>query len=158
MSDYSHKYYLEHRDKIIAQTKAYQADHPEVYRKQSLAYYYAHREERLAYYRAHREDRREERIAYGKAHRDSHRVIKHNGKVILRNVNKPPKPMLCTLCGRKSYLTYHHWEDRKPDIGLWICNGCHAAIHRMIKVGVLKANVKSQLIVRSALGTKKSPS
>jgi len=151
MSESSHKYYLEHRDEIIAKTRTYQAEHPEVYSKQSLAYYHAHREERLAYYHSHRE----KRLAYAKAHPQSHRVIKHNGKVILRNVDKPPKPMLCTLCARKSYLTYHHWQDDVPEVGLWICNGCHMAIHRMIKVGILKASIKSQKLVCSALSIKK---
>jgi len=125
-----HKYYLEHREEIKAKSKAYMAEHPEIYRKQSRNYYYAHREERLAYAKM---------------------LIKHNGKVILKNVNKPPKPILCTLCGRKSYLVYHHWQDDTPEIGLWICNACHTAIHQMIKIGVLKANIESQGLVLSAL-------
>lgn len=128
------KWYLKHREEQIARTRAYQAEHPEVNRKAGLTYYYAHREERLDLARQ----------------RDK-MTIKHNGKVILRNVKKPPKPMLCTLCGRKSHLIYHHWQDDAPEIGLWICNRCHAAIHRMIKIGILKASIESQKLVSSGL-------
>ena len=126
------KYYLEHRKEAIARSKAHQLANKERYREICRLYYYRHREARLEYARTHPQH---------------HRVIKHRGRVILRNVNKPPKPMFCTLCDRKSHLVYHHWEDSKPDIGLWICNTCHSAIHRMIKIGVLEASVKSQNLV-----------
>jgi len=151
MSAYNHNYYLKHREEFIARAKAYREANREKQNEHARLYYHRHKEERLAYYYAHRK----ERLAYAKAHPRVNRVIKHHGISILRNVNKPPKPMLCTLCGRKSYLTYHHWQDDKPEIGLWICNPCHWAIHRMIKVGLIKASAKSQLKIRLVLGIKK---
>ena len=142
-------YYQEHRETCIAQAKAWIEANRERHNEISRQYYHRHREERLRYYHTHRE----ERIAYAKLHPrySSNTVIKHNGKTILKNVHKPPKPFLCTLCCRRSYLTYHHWQDDKPDIGLWICNRCHAAIHRMIRVGLLAPDIESQARVRSCL-------
>jgi len=147
----SHESYLKHREERIAQARTWIEANREKHNEYARQYYYRHREERRGYYQEHRE----ERLAYSKAHPREYphcqTVIKHNGKVIVKNVHKPPKPLICTLCRRRGYLTYHHWEDDKPDIGLWICNGCHAAIHRMIKIGLLEANIKSQDIILCAL-------
>lgn len=132
------KYYQEHREEAISYAKAWNDAHKDDVRKRSLEYYYRHREERIAY--AKNQDKRN---------------IKHNGKVILRNVDKPSKPTLCELCNQKSYLAFHHWEDSKPEVGLWICNRCHTAVHCLINRGELEAKVESQMIVRSLLGFKK---
>jgi hypothetical protein len=130
------KYYLKNRGGILARLKT------PGQKKKHQNYYARNRDKLLAnglnYYESHRE----ERLAYAKVY--SNTIISHNGKVILRKVDKPPKPLLCLLCKRKSYLVYHHWEDDQPEVGLWICNPCHMAIHRMIKVGLLLPKVESQ--------------
>lgn len=144
-----HQNYLEHREERIARSKAWIDANRERHNENARQYYHRHREERLHYYHAHKEERTAYSRAYQKLHdkHPSHNVIKHNGQVIVSNVHKPPKPFLCILCSRRSHLIYHHWEDDKPDIGLWICNRCHAAIHRMIRIGLLEASIRSQDII-----------
>ncbi len=32
----------------------------------------------------------------------------------------------CELCKRiRKRLSYHHWDDDKPWLGMWLCNTCH---------------------------------
>lgn len=42
-------------------------------------------------------------------------------------LNKRPYTGYCELCGKKQdkRLCYHHWDDNKPDMGIWMCNPCH---------------------------------
>lgn len=132
--EYAHEYYLQHRTRAMANAKAHYAANRELHNGYGRRYYNRHRKERLEYAKRYGHE-------YGK------RLIKHHGEVILRNVNKPPKPTICSLCKRTSHLAYHHWEDEKPEIGLWVCNRCHWAIHRMIKAGLLEPSVESQKLV-----------
>jgi len=134
----SHERYLKHREQNIARAKAWIENNRKRHNENALRYYYRCEKDGGNYYQRHKK----ERLAYSKSY--SKTTISHNGKVILRNVDKPPKPELCRLCHRKSYLVFHHWEDSKPEIGFWICNPCHLAIHRLIKTGILKPNIESQ--------------
>ena len=50
-----------------------------------------------------------------------------NGKGVA--VNKRPRPNSCELCKlAKPRLNYHHWDDGKPHLGIWVCGRCHAFI------------------------------
>jgi len=129
-SNAEHERYQRRREAKIVRAKDWIGRNRERHNENARKYYWRHRDKCLEYAKA-----------------QDKRTIKHNGKAILRNVDKPPKPLLCTLCNRKANLAFHHWEDAKPEIGLWICNSCHMAIHRMIKLGVLKARAESQSIV-----------
>ena len=47
-------------------------------------------------------------------------------------VNKRACPNLCELCerdklqsGRAIKLYWHHWNDDKLEMGLWLCRSCH---------------------------------
>ena len=53
-----------------------------------------------------------------------------NGEIIhIRGLNKRdyPKDNKCELCGRIfSRLSYHHWDNNIPDLGIWVCTKpCH---------------------------------
>ncbi|MBA7586542.1 hypothetical protein ES708_28544 [subsurface metagenome] len=40
---------------------------------------------------------------------------------------KRPRPRCCEVCNQeRKRLSYHHWDDDHPDIGLWLCGWCHA--------------------------------
>jgi hypothetical protein len=74
--------------------------------------------------------RHKERI--GLRQRDHLRAnyIRTTGRVL--KVKKRPWPLgdvceLCTLGPRR--LGYHHWDDSKPEFGMWICVSCHKAAH-----------------------------
>lgn len=51
-----------------------------------------------------------------------------NGKQI--RVNKRTRPNnICEICGRTvKRLDYHHWNDDKPEYGIWLCLTCHAMV------------------------------
>jgi len=52
-----------------------------------------------------------------------HQISTTNGIV---KANKRPRPDSCELCGRSpSKLDYHHWDNKKPHLGLWLCMSCH---------------------------------
>jgi len=42
-------------------------------------------------------------------------------------VEKRPRPdNICELCGGEHrMLHYHHWDDKHPEKGLWVCRLCH---------------------------------
>jgi len=44
-----------------------------------------------------------------------------------KGLNKRPYAGYCELCGKKQdmRLAYHHWNDNKPAMGIWMCNPCH---------------------------------
>jgi len=49
-------------------------------------------------------------------------------KVNLRVNGRRPKPDECELCHKKVKgrgLGWHHWDDEKPELGLWLCWSCH---------------------------------
>lgn len=44
-------------------------------------------------------------------------------------VNKRPRPNTCEYCGKeRDRLHYHHWDDKKPEQGMWLCLRCHSYI------------------------------
>lgn len=47
--------------------------------------------------------------------------------VVLTGLRKRDYPYMCELCGRQMVgrLSYHHWIDCMPHIGLWLCRSCH---------------------------------
>lgn len=51
-----------------------------------------------------------------------------NGHYITLKVNKRPFPQdsKCELCEKiRKRLVWHHWNDEKPELGIWICLSCH---------------------------------
>lgn len=52
--------------------------------------------------------------------------------VVLHGLNKRPYPTACELCKdavlkrpKTQRLSYHHWDDKNPNKGLWLCPTCH---------------------------------
>lgn len=130
--EHAQRYYRKHRDEIIAKTRAYIAEHPEMYRKQALAYYYAHREERLAYYHRNKQDI----LRKNQQHRRQTVITYHGERPNILNVQKAPYPAnkQCTCCKKPNRrLQWHHWDDDNPEHGIWLCPKCHFNIHRLFK-------------------------
>ena len=50
-----------------------------------------------------------------------------NGKhTMLPTPYKRPKPEGCEICKRiETRLSYHHWDDDNPSVGLWLCHKHH---------------------------------
>jgi len=63
--------------------------------------------------------------------------VRHRTKV-----NKRPRPETCELCGRvPGRLHYHHWNDAKPEQGIWVCIPCHQRVEYYEK-GMIDAYLK----------------
>jgi len=62
--------------------------------------------------------------------RRKHATRLKTGVYISHTNSKRPYPPggLCEICGRTARLRYHHWEDTKPHVGIWICEKCHRPI------------------------------
>ncbi len=46
-----------------------------------------------------------------------------------------PDKAVCEICGRESKkLSYHHWDDKNPSLGIWICYGCHQGCNFVEKI------------------------
>ena len=83
----------------------------------------------------HRERSRElERKCYRKNRK---RVLEHQRNTVLRSTKIPfiyglkkrSYTNYCELCNRKigieiKRLLYHHWNNDKPELGIWICLRC----------------------------------
>ena len=51
-----------------------------------------------------------------------------NGKRVKIRTYKRPHTTICEICGKaptKGALGYHHWDDARPCLGLWLCTFCH---------------------------------
>jgi len=65
--------------------------------------------------------------------RDWHRrfilttIINGERKTIRLQKEKRPYPSdnCCEVCGKQSRLCYHHWNDKKLHVGVWLCTKCH---------------------------------
>jgi len=112
-----------------------QARHKEKYlKKQQLA--------NRRYYERHKEEISKRKKIYNKTHslQRLHTVLgtRINGKsVTIRNIKKRPIPNLCELCQKRKPKAYHHWDDNNPDIGMWLCNGCHFKVEWFEKGGAV---------------------
>lgn len=56
-------------------------------------------------------------------------------KVRIFGLNKRPYPNFCELCGKPQQkgLQYHHWDKNNPNLGIWVCCGCHRFCERVDK-------------------------
>lgn len=50
-----------------------------------------------------------------------------SGSGTFNGLHKRLKPNSCELCGSKTKLHYHHWDNTNPSKGIWVCqtNKCH---------------------------------
>ena len=67
--------------------------------------------------------------------REYHRryLLKING-VYVRVKKRPRTDDVCELCGKVvRKLDYHHWDDKHPECGIWVCLRCHQFVARLEK-------------------------
>ncbi|MBA7646927.1 hypothetical protein ES703_54695 [subsurface metagenome] len=62
------------------------------------------------------------------------------GGRVIRGLNKRPYPKGCEWCSlftsrplKPTRLVYHHWDDQRPSMGLWLCHRCHHIAELMDK-------------------------
>jgi|SRR3972149_2460894 len=58
-----------------------------------------------------------------------------NGK--LYYINKRPHTDICELCNKKidKRMQWHHWDDDKLEMGMWICTSCHSFAEKIEECG-----------------------
>ena len=56
--------------------------------------------------------------------------IRMSGKTRVKILRRPPKPEICPLCENSDHtvLYWHHWNDSKPEVGMWLCPHCNAMV------------------------------
>lgn len=99
--------------------KRYREKHRDKLREDSKRYYQEHKEQ-------HNEYARQWRIRNPNYSREylRRRHLMVGGRHV--TVSKRPRPDRCEVCGREvARLDYHHWDDRHPCLGLWLCHICH---------------------------------
>lgn len=88
-----------------------------------------YRERMRKYYHENKHRWKESRKEYyqkvGKQSSRKHRL--HTNKGLISGLNKRDWTGYCELCGKTNiHLSYHHWDDKNPSKGLWVCNkSCH---------------------------------
>lgn len=51
------------------------------------------------------------------------------GNHIIRGRNKPPQPIICPICESiPSRFFWHHWDDSRPKLGIWVCPYCNIIV------------------------------
>lgn len=72
----------------------------------------------------------------GDIERNRHSVLGSSGKVF-RNLEKRKRPEICEICNDPvKRLHYHHWDDKKPNNGIWCCVRCHFLIEYYEKIKI----------------------
>ncbi len=109
--EWYHQRYLRNREAIIKRNSEY--------KKRNRARYAELERERRAKdpekYRAYWNDYARKHVLYSK-----------RGNCITVAVKRLyPEDGCCEICRKQRQLVYHHWDDEKPELGMWICRGCH---------------------------------
>lgn len=52
---------------------------------------------------------------------------------VLKTPLKRNKPKGCELCGKIVRLSYHHWDNKNPSKGIWLCFRCHGLAESLDK-------------------------
>lgn len=138
----AHRYYLRHREAIIAK---------------GIAYYNAHKEALKEYYKINRDKYLERSLrsyyhnkakvlAYQKQYKRQHVIRYHDSSKDIYGLNKPPYPTngCCTYCGRKNHLTFHHGDNPNPNDGIWLCMRCHMVLERTFRYPKLGELIKAR--------------
>lgn len=111
-------------------------------------FYLANKDSNYAWRQRNVERCRTNRNSWNKNHPEQKRNwqrthgLSHNGKIVY-GLNKRPYPVdkTCELCNNiAGRLVYHHWDDEKLDMGLWVCFRCHSLAELLDKFGITIVN------------------
>lgn len=93
--------------------RAWRKNNPEKERAKNAKYYVANREAQLARVKGYDPVKKRAQTLLNEA--------VDRGKVI--------KPPVCNVCGSSGPVDGHHFNYDEPLAVLWVCRGCHKAIH-----------------------------
>ncbi len=117
--DYGRRRYIEHRDRLLAQNRAWRAAHPSETRAYSAKYRAEHSDKLKEYRKNHRRERREyqNRRLYGLSDRDRKQLL----------VDQNGRCALCHRFGRDGELVTDHDHETGIVRGL-LCQRCNLAL------------------------------
>lgn len=75
---------------------------------------------------------------YKREYARMHIIGQSDCKKVIFRVKKRISSGKCELCGKDCYdkderISYHHWEDDFPQMGIWLCLSCHMFAERFDK-------------------------
>jgi len=114
--EYSRDYYWSHREQCVQKARDYRQKYPDRVKVSKKRYYEQHSKE-----------------LNEKRKRSRWKTLIDTSidgvRVRFKGLNKRDRPDKCEICGKqKRILHYHHWDDLKPELGLWVCRFCHIGI------------------------------
>lgn len=145
MREWSRKYYQERKDEKCEYQEEYRKGHMDEERKKQRKFYEGHQEKLRKKQReyARRPENRERIRAnakkWYKEHPEKRQEIRDNYLTIngkpVRVEGKRKYLGYCELCGKENVrLAYHHWDDKHPEKGLWVCMiPCHQICEQVDK-------------------------
>lgn len=129
------EYYYNNKEKVKRINKKSYLKHKDKRAEYRKAYYLSHREQTAKKCKEWREKNKEHfkkcQIEWTKKNRDYLRNYHRNNWLTIDDkcvrVKKRTWTGYCELCGKEkvSRLYYHHWDDKNPDRGIWVCFSCH---------------------------------
>jgi len=122
---YHQLYYQTHREKIIAQAREWQKQHPERVKE----YREKNKEKYDILIKRWRENNREHLNQYSREYLRAHCVSTINGRIY--DLKRPYPKNGCELCGRSRKLHYHHYDDANLMKGMWLCIPCHNFVEQI---------------------------
>lgn len=103
--------------------------------KRLRKYYPLHKEIWKAHYKKHKELYKERSRNW---RRNNTISIGKNKYIVTKNKRNYPLDGRCELCGNEGIskrLYYHHWNDNKLELGMWVDSKCHGLIEAIDKFG-----------------------
>jgi len=80
------------------------------------------------YSKKHREYYNKNRKKFRDYYR-KHIIGENGGKKQISGLNKRDWTGYCELCGKSNVrLDYHHWDNKNPSKGIWVCFKCHMMV------------------------------
>lgn len=139
--DYHKDYYQKNKTLILDKTNRYHIENREKILKRGKKWYQEHKERWLEYGRTARKKNKlngKTRTEWMRNYSRRH-VLHVNGKAIC-GLDKRAWTGYCELCNKENIrLHYHHWDDSRPSMGIWICQLCHYMCEQLEKEGLLIA-------------------
>ena len=129
-------YYQKNKEAIKTHKREFYQAHKEYWHRWYLEYYANNKDEINARNRKHYSENKQkinERYReFRKNYRRRH-VIGYHDKPAIYGLTKSqyPEDNLCTKCGVNRKLAYHHFNDKNPSEGIWVCLPCHRKIHKL---------------------------
>ncbi len=127
---YRKAYYVANRERILAQTKRYAAEHPEVRRAIESRYRAQHPEKIVAQNASYYSENREQLLIRKKEYAVENQLVLRARDQVSRVIKSGKLVSLpCWTCGKDKTVA-HHADYAAPLDVVWLCQSHHMQLHR----------------------------